>query len=198
MELKRGLSAETLSALSGAFFYHTWLVFIDWPSGAIRVHSGVGTILYEGYEWLGVGSFGGISLPQEASGMASFAAEFDIVGLPEEIQDYLDEPIRGRAVQVYGAVVSERAGNQLIGAPFELWSGYMDAMAFSISVSDGDGASALEYGLKLEARGGPTARAAAEIYHTAEDQEAKFTGDTAGRLTINAEAEGAKLTWPES
>jgi hypothetical protein len=44
---------------------------------------------------------------------------------------------------------------------------------------------------------GPSQRSFAEVFHTYEDQIRRFPGDTAGRLTINAEAERDKLTWPE-
>lgn len=198
MELKRGLTPETLAAISGAYFYHIWLVFIDWPSGPVRAHSGVGQINFGGNVWYGVGDFGKITLPEETLGIASFPAELEIVGLPEDVVSYLDEDVRNRTVRIYGAVVSERSSNLIVGEPFEVWSGYADAMMFSASYVDDDGGEGLDYGIRLEARGGPTVRTAAEIYHTAEDQEGKYPGDTAGRLTINAEAEGSKLTWPES
>lgn len=197
MDLTRGIHPDTLAALAGAYFYQVWMVELDWPSGIVRAHSGVGLIDYQGNDWYGVGDFGKVTLPEETMGMASFPAEFEIIGLPQDVVDYLDEPIRNRSVSVYGAVVTERAGNQVVGEPFEIWAGYVDAMTFNASVSDKEG-TLLEYGLRLEARGGPTVRTAAEVYHTAEDQENKYPGDTAGRLTINAEAEGSKLTWPES
>lgn len=198
MAVRRGLTQATIDAISAPYFYITWLVFIDWPSGPIRAHSGTGTISFDGSAWLGVGNFGSITIPEETSGLSSFPAEFSIVGLPDSIQDYLDEDIRNRAVEVFGAIVSEAGGNNVVGTPFEIWSGYMDAMAFSAKMENQDGTPTLSYGLRLEARGGPTIRSSTEVYHTAEDQESKYPGDTAGRLVINAEAEGSKLTWPES
>lgn len=198
MAMKREINPVTLSAISDSSFYNVWLVYLDWPSGAIRAHSGVGVINFQGQSWIGVGRFGTITLPSEGFGIASFPAEIEIHGLPSEVADFLDAPIRNRSVEIYGAVVTERAGNVVVGSPFELWQGYMDALSFKAALDEENGQSSLTYSILLQARGGPTARTAAEIYHTAEDQSSKFPGDTAGRLTINAEAEGAKLTWPES
>lgn len=194
MELKRNLAQQTLNAITEPFFYNVWMVFIDWPEGPVRAHSGVGTITFQGVPWVGVGNFGTITLPEESLGMASFPAEIEVTGLPSEIMDYLESPVRNRTIKVYAAIVTERAGNQVIGDPFEIWNGYADAMTFN-ATEDGEN---LNYGIRIEARGGPTVRASAEVYHTAEDQATKFPADSAGRLTINAEAEGSKLTWPES
>lgn len=198
MGITRDIHPDTLSALQEAYFYHAAMVFFDWPDQPVYAHTGVGIISFDGHDWIGVGDFGRISLPEETSGLASFPAEFEIIGLDATIVDYLDDPVRNRDVKVYGAILADRSSNQVVGEPFEIWSGYADGMKYSATVQDNNGRSVLSHGIKLEARGGPTVRLTSEVYHTPEDQSTKYPGDTAGRWVINAEAEGQKLTWPES
>lgn len=193
MDLTRGVHPDTLSALAG-YFNAIVMVHVDWPSAPVYAHSGVGILQWGGQDWKGVGDFGTISIPREMPGMAQMAADFRIVGLTEDLFDYLDDPIRDRDIEVYFATVTGRAGNVLIGEPIPAWSGYADAMAFEEEADDGG----VRYGLQLGSRSGPSARANASAHHTYEDQQRAFPGDTAGRWVINAEAEGDKLTWPES
>ena len=194
LTLTRKIHPDTMNAIVNGGFYYIWLVEIDWPTGTVRAHSGVGTIRFDGADWYGVGNFGQIGLPDESSGLAAFPASFELVGLPDDLSLYLNQNVRDRSVNVYCAITADRNGTRIIGEPIELWNGYADAMVFHASTT-GYG---IEYGLRLEARGGPCVRATASVYHTDEDQSRRHPGDTAGRLTINAEAEGVKLTWPES
>jgi hypothetical protein len=90
-------------------------------------------------------------------------------------------------------VVTERGGNVLIGEPCEIFVGYMDALRESVTVEDG----VMRRDVVLGVANGLRQPSNSEVFHTFEDQERRFPGDTAGRLTINAEAERDKLTWPE-
>ena len=194
MDLKRGVHADTMAELESGAFNAIIMVHVDWPGAPVYAHSGTGSFDWDGHIWGGVGEFGSIRLPQEMGGMAQSPAEIRVVGLTDKLFGYLDDPIRDRDVEVYFATVSERAGAVLIGDPVPVWSGYADAMAFEEEATDGG----VSYGLILGSRSGPSARANASAHHTYEDQQRAFPGDTAGRWVINAEAEGDKLTWPES
>lgn len=197
MALSRDIHTDTLAALQGPFFYPIIMVYLDWPDAAVRVHSNVGSVSFEGQSWHGVGNFGDIQLPEEASGLAQQPAQLRLVGLPDDLDDYLDDPIRNREGRILFGAVTERAGNILIGEPFEAFTGYMDALRDIVEVQDASGQKQLVRGVVLNVVSGPSQRSAAEVYHTAEDQARNFPGDTAGRLVINAEAEAGKLTWPE-
>ena len=191
--LVRDVDSALLTALSGAVFHPIILVYLDWPDAAIRVHSSPGTVTFDGFNWTGVGGFGEITIPEEALGLAAQNAEMRLVGLPDELDDYLDDPIRNRAAKVYFGAVTERAGTTLIGTPVEIFSGYMDAFRDVLSVDSG-GATR---GVILSVAQGPSQRSAAEVYHTYEDQITAYPGDTAGRFSINIEAEVKKIRWPQ-
>jgi hypothetical protein len=191
--LKRNIDPTTLTALAQPVFYPVILVYLDWPGGAVRAHSNVGVLTWDSQSWNGVGQFGALQMPDEELGLAAQPAEVRLMGAPDDLDQYLDDPIRNREAVIYFGVVSERGGNVLIGEPFEMFVGYMDAMRETVTVEDG----VMRRDVVLTIANGPSQRSFAEVFHTYEDQQRRFPGDTAGRLTINAEAERDKLTWPE-
>ena len=193
--LRRQIDPATLQALNEHIIYPIILVYLDWPDGAVRVHSNVGTVNFDGFEWGGIGQFGDIQMPEEEMGLASQPAELRIIGVPDEIDQYIADAqtIRDREALIYFGVVNERSGNVLVGQPFEIFAGYMDALREESQVEDGT----FRRDLVLNVAAGPSQRAFAEVFHTFEDQIKRFPGDTAGRLTIFAEAEADKFTWPE-
>ncbi len=193
MDLKRTVSAAFLAALRGAF-YPNVMVYLDWPGAPIHVHSGVGVISHDGQSWLGSGGVGGIDIPEERDGIVATEASLTLLGIPPSSYDLMDDVIRNRPAKMLMALTTKRAGNVLIGAPTELFSGYMDGMKFTTQ-ADGEN---LVHGISIAVASGPGARAVASITHSYEDQITKFPGDTAGRHLIHNEANLAKLTWPET
>ena len=130
----RVIHPDTLAAITAGNFCPVVMVYLDWPDGPVRVHSNIGTITWQGEEWLGLGKFGGITSPEEGMGLAQSAAGLQLIGAPDEIDAYLDSPIRGRRGEIWFGVVTERAGNVLIGEPFSIFTGYMDAMRDTMEV----------------------------------------------------------------
>jgi hypothetical protein len=194
MALIRTIPPAMQAALDSGHFYPVTMVHLDWPVAPVFAHGGVGTIEFEGEDWLGVGEFGQIQLPEESPSLAATAAGIRLVGVPPAILAMLDDPIRNRAARVLFGVVTTRGGNVLVADPVEVFAGYMDAMRYVGKVS---GLKIL-HGIELQAATGPSARSAASFYHSYEDQITAFPGDTFGRLFINNEAEAASLTWPEA
>ena len=189
----RYLDPQTLVAFSAPFFFPVVMVCVDWPGGAVRAHSGAGAMAWGGDIWHGVGRFGEVVLPEEAGGLASMPARVRLVGLPDDLDMYLDLPLRGRRSWIGFGAVTERAGNVLRGAPVEAWAGYVDALR---DVLESEGA-VVSRGVEITLASGPSQRAHAEVAHTFEDQIRHYPGDTAGRWVINAEARAQTRTWPE-
>lgn len=193
MDMTRDIHPDTVAAIVAGGFAPVVLVYLDWPDGPLYVHSNVGNISFAGQTWGGLGQFGRISTPEELPGLAQSTAVLSLVGAPDEIDNYLDAPIRGRLGEVFFGVVSERMGNQIIGAPWSVFSGYMDAMTDTITADNGDVLRVLS----IELANGPSQRLTASLYHTDEDQRRSFPDDTAGRLVINAEDRLRSTIWPE-
>lgn len=194
MALMRHIPAGMQAWLDNAAFYPVIMVHLDWPDEPVFAHSGVGTIVFDGHDWLGVGQFGGIQLPEEGTGLAVSAASFRLLGLPDSILERMEDPIRNRDAQVLFGCVTEAAGNVLVADPVEVFAGYMDAMKYSATAQDGK----IQHGVELLAATGPSARAAVSVFHSLEDQQALYPDDTLFRNWINNEAESYGLTWPQS
>lgn len=189
----RSIHPDTKAAIAAGNFSPIVMVYLDWPGGAVRVHSNVGTISFGGNNWLGIGHFGGIAAPEESVGLSQNSASLQLIGAPDEMDDYLDSPIRGRRGEVWFGVVTERSGNVLIGEPFITFAGYMDAMRDTIQAEDG-GVTRV---ITIDVANGPSQRLTASLFHTDEDQRRMHPTDTAGRLVINSEDRAETMTWPE-
>lgn len=193
MELRRNLSTGMSTALGG-HFHPTLLCYLDWPGGAVRVHSGVGVVSWDGHSWYGAGDLGRADIPNEQRGLTATEAQVMLMGLPPTIYDQIDDAIRGHQGVFYFGATTERAGNILVGDPTELFSGAMDSMSFPVRLEDEE----LVHSIKVGIRAGVAARGAAYIVHSAEDQAAAYPSDTAGRHLINNRANLEKVTWPET
>ena len=187
--MMRPIHPDTKAAIAAGNFCPIVLVYLDWPGGAVRVHSNVGNVNFGGETWLGIGSFGSISAPEETAGLAQNSASLQLIGAPDEMDDYLDSPIRGRAGKIWFGVVTKRAGNVLIGEPFRAFVGYMDAMRDLIQMEDED----LVRIITVDVANGPSQRLSASLFHTDEDQRRSYPNDTFGRLFINAEQRAANF-----
>lgn len=191
MGLTRDIHPDTLAALGGVF-HPILMVYLDWPGGAMRAHSGVGPITWGGNIYAGVGAFGGVEIPGESMGLAASRLSLSLLGVPPDIWDKLEAPIRNRPGKIWEGLTTKPGGNVVIGEPIELFVGVMDAMRYRLRKDGGD----LIHAVQLDLRSGPPARAKANLFHSYESQIAEFPGDTAGRLFINAEAEAENITWP--
>lgn len=191
--LKRNINPTLLAALGNTPIYPIIFVYLDWPDAAVRVHSNVGDIVWDGFTWKGIGNFGALQMPGEETGLISQPAQLRLVGAPDELDQYLDDPIRDRDGEVWFGLTTARAGNTLIGSPFSIYTGYMDAMRDTVQDEDGN----LRRDLVIDLAGGPSQRSYTDLFHTYEDQQLRHPGDTAGRLVQNAEAERDRMTWPD-
>jgi hypothetical protein len=188
--LKRGVPPEMLDILSAGPFYPVLLVSIDWPVNPVRLHSGVGTLAWNGHNWHGIGTLGNISAPDEALGLTHFGLELSLHGVPSDIWARADDTIRSREVRIWVGCTTTPGGNVLAAEPCLAQQQFADG--FEIEETP-DGTAAI-----LRTAWGPSARAVLAAVHSYEDQIARFPGDTAGRHLIFAEAKAGKLTWPET
>lgn len=201
MALTRGCSPDLIAALSGVF-EPTLLIYADWPDGAVRIHSGQGDLSWNGETWTGAGyTVGGekvnlveFQAPEEATGLATGDAAVRVAATLETVLSERGKVIRNREVAVYFGITTEPAGNELAAEPVLLFTGYFDERNFTFSRDGEDFSHDMNLGLGI----GPSARSAASITHNAEDQQAKYPGDTAGRQVINAiKNANNPPVWPE-
>lgn len=197
MILRRGVHAGLLAALSQGG-YPILFVYLDWPDAAVYAHSGVGSITWGGQTWLGVGTLGNITIPEEGSEIAVSEAVLALAGVPADLDGMVDDNIRNRTAEVYLGAVRARPGsndgNSLIGTPVQLFSGLMDGINMADSATE-DG---VDHSVNIPIITGVEARSSASIEHSNEDQRRFYPSDTAGRLVILSYAKAQKITWPEN
>ncbi|KFI27783.1 hypothetical protein CN97_00710 [Haematobacter massiliensis] len=194
MELSRQVDEALMSAIEGETFHPVMLLWLDWPSGEVRMHSGKGTIVWHGEEWLGVGDASSVVSGEEGLGMAASTATLRLASSSDEIMARISDPIRNREGKLYWGAVTQPQGNVLVGEPINFHEGYMDSSAVPIEADD----TGITHYIEITLASGPGARSVSSIYHTAEDQSRKYPGDTAGRHVINALARTETQRWPEN
>lgn len=192
MDLMRPISADLLGAIAGPFFHPIILVYLDWPGGAVRVHSGKGEIVHEGQIWRGVGGFGAVSVPEESAGGVPVEFSMALVCDLPELAAYADAQIRHRQGQVYFGATSAQGNNVLLGAPTMLASGTMDTLVLAAQSADGS----TEYQLTIGMTTGPGYRTHAAIHHSHQDQSRAYPADTAGQKLVLAMARADATLWP--
>lgn len=198
MDLTRGVPPAMMTALAGVF-HPVVLVYLDWPGAPVRAHTGAGVISWGGYDWQGVGPFGGISVPAEIGGsMVATEAELLLLADPSTLADYADDAIRNRDAEILFGCTTGRprdtGGTTLVSDPVSIFRGMMDALMFEVR-REGDNVA---HQAAVTLITGQSARAPAAVYHSNEDQSRKYPGDTAGRHLVLAMARAQKFTWPES
>lgn len=180
MVMTRGVHPDMIAALAAGGYHTAVLVYVDWPGGAVRVHSGIGTLDWDGHDWIGIGvhGMGGrISVPGDDMGIASTEGQASLGGLPEDIDAIYAAESRGVVVEVWCGLTTARAGTVLLAPPVLGWAGYIDGMG------DEEAADGVDRRRIVAARLASRAsqRLTASAYHTDEDQQAAYPGDTAGR-----------------
>jgi hypothetical protein len=196
--LTRGVPPAMQVALAGVV-HPVLFVWLDWPGGAVRAHSGIGVITWGGFDWQGVGNFGGVTTPEEFGGsMVATEASVTLMASPEDLDAYLDDQIRNREGAIYMGLLAARpgepGGGTLISDPVPVFYGTMDALSLSFEPTDTGVTSRASVTLVT----GPGARSAATVTHSDPDQRRQFPADTAGRLVVLSYARAQSFTWPES
>lgn len=180
--MSRGVNPAMTAVLATGVFQPSVLVFIDWPGDPVRVHSGVGVMSWDGYDWQGVGAHGmggRLTLPGERNGIASTDGQAVLGGLPDDIDAILSTDVRECEVQAWAGITTVRSGNVLVCPPVHVWAGYIDGLSDSEDGTDARGNVVRRIIAPLVSR--QSQRLSPSAYHTDEDQQAEYPGDTAGR-----------------
>jgi hypothetical protein len=193
MGLTRGLDPALLAEMSKDVWHPAILVEIDLVDGLLRLHSGLGVLTWNGVDWIGAGRFGTIDAPGEGAGLAASRIVLGLVGLPPEALTFGASVERNRNGAIWIGATTEAGGSTLVGEPHNLLSGYIDATRYTVRRNN----RGTEHGIQLDLGVGPSARAAAAVFHSAEDQAERAPGDTAGRWLIDASRRTETITWPE-
>lgn len=193
MGLIRDVPPEMMAAIRRPGFCPVAFVYLDWPDEPVRAHSSVGQIVIAGQIWHGVGAFGAIDVPAETGGLVAARSGLTLLGVPPATLERLEDPVRDRDGEIHFGVATKAGGNQLVSPPISMFTGYVDAMSYQMQLEDGT----LKHAVQIELGSGPSARSAASVVHSPEDQKRRHPEDTCGRHLIGIEAVTGTMSWPE-
>ena len=129
-----------------------YFVEFQFASATSRLSTANIPITWGGFEWVGMGTLGGIGAVEESDGLESKPLNFTInsaqpAWLALAVGDV--EEYRGRPAKMYMCPLNEAF--QMVGTPEKCWAGIMDTL--SVGVNDDSGSITLRcetsaYGLK--------------------------------------------------
>lgn len=129
--MSRELTAAVTAAVTSDLVRLCRLFYADFESGPIYLHDGVGTITWDGNDYGGVGTYGGISGTEEDSEQSASQVTFTLSGIdPSMISIALGEHYQGRDIISYLGYMN--ADGQLILDPIIEFKGKMDNMNITI------------------------------------------------------------------
>lgn len=112
------------------------------------------TLTWDGHDWLGLGTLGGVSAIEESEGVESKALTFTLNVGQSAILALAVGPVeeyRGKDAILYFCPLNESF--QLVGTPAKCWRGIMDLMAVAVEGEEGRVTLKCEtsaYGLKRQ------------------------------------------------
>ena len=129
--MTRDVSSPNITASSSDVTRPVYFSEMFYDSGTVRAHTGVGTIIWGGNSWLGVGGFGGASDIEEDSELGISKITLQLSGVDSSlISIAFDEKYQGRVAKIYKGYLNE--GHVLIDNPLLLFSGRMDTQIIEL------------------------------------------------------------------
>lgn len=177
----RSIPAAAADQINSGAAHPVVLARLDLPGETVRVHSGSGTLDWDGHEWLGVGGYGFVRLPPYGAGFAQQKGSVSIGGLPGVVDALLSIAVSGSWVEIWWGCLTGRTPAPLVSDPVREFAGFIDGSEDEIT----DGEQRATMGLKI----GPSQTTRGSSAHTYEDQRTRHPDDTAGRFVKAAVAE---------
>ena len=118
--MPRQLSTAFLNAISSDVVNVAAFVLLDYFEGPLRLWSGVGTISYDGHDWIGVGSLGSIETQSQTRDLNSSGLRLSLSGVDGTL--------------ISSALSAKGKGR---GRPFKIWLACMDDDFTSIITESG-------------------------------------------------------------
>lgn len=159
---------------------------LDFSSGILYVHDGLGTYTWGGEDWLGVGDFGSISSIEEGSEISAYSINLTLSALDSTMAGAaLTEDYFMRDVTIYMGILDE--DDALVDTPVQVWAGFMDVMSITAGASGGDSIS-----LTCESELGKFDRSS-NLKYTHANQQKKDSTDLF--FEFLKDIEGVKISW---
>ena len=123
--MARDLTTEFLAALDSAQFRPVLLYEGEFGSGTVRLWSGLGTLPWNGQQWLGAGKLASISAIEETTELRANAVQFTLSGIdPAQISLVLADTIKGKPGKLWFGVLD--GNDAVIADPHLTYEGRLD------------------------------------------------------------------------
>ena len=123
----RDIHVNTDAALDEPVYRPLALVEMDFASGILRAHAGVGEIVWERNTFTGVAWLGKIEDWQEGESLQAYGVQLELSGLQGElVAKSLLEHYRGRSLKIWVAFLD--ADGQVVGEPVGPWRWRMSTL----------------------------------------------------------------------
>lgn len=143
-------------------------VDLDFASGHVRAHDGIGQISWGGNTFDGIGQFGSIEAVSESTDVIARPLSLTLSGVDSSLVSItMTEVYQNRQATIYVGFVNETTG-AVVDTPETAWEGRMNQMSISSAGGSANIRLTCEHRLRREPR---IAR------YTNEDQQLLFSGD---------------------
>jgi hypothetical protein len=163
-------------------------VMLDFASGIVRVHNGLGTYTWGGNDWIGVGSLGTVSQLEEGADVSPYGITLTLSALDAVVSGAaLNEDYFMRPVEIYIGALS--AEDVLLNDPLQMWGGHMDVMSVTAGAENDQVTINCESELATFDR-------SSNLKYTTQSQQQFYPGD----LFFNflPKIDGAKIRWRDN
>ena len=166
--MSRIVSSANATALAAADIIICVAVDLDFASGHVRAHDGIGTISIGGNSYQGIGQFGSIQTVEESTDIVARPVTLAISGVDSSlIATARDEVYQNRSATLYLAAYNTST-LALIDTPETIWEGRMNQMTITLAGDSSRIDLSCEHRLRREPR---IAR------YTDADQKLAYSGD---------------------
>lgn len=125
------------------------LAKLEFSSGTLYVHDGIGSLSFGGDTYVGVGSFGGIESSDEQIELVAKPITLSLSGVDSSIvSSAMTEDYQNKPVTIYLGFLND--SNAFVATPEIVWEGRMNQMQVSISKGTGSIKLSCEYRLRRE------------------------------------------------
>ena len=189
--MTRTLTNSVITQLSQPSVKPFFAVKIEFPSGTLRLWTGLGEATISSETYSGVGSFLGVSQIEESEEMKATGLELTLSGIPSSlVGTMLTDNYQGSLVTVFFGFLDEAdTGLSIIADPFVVYKGLVDTLELS------ENANNVTAKTKVESRLIAMEESRARRY-TNEDQQITHSSDTSLRFV--AGLQDKEIAWGKS
>lgn len=123
--MSRAQNTGTLIEVTKSYIRPVMFVSLDFPTAALYLHDGVGVLAWGGFEWRGIGDYGGVEAIEEGDDVTPYSIRLRMSAMNTDlVTEVLGSDFSLRNVHIYAGFLTD--GGALVDTPDEIWSGRTD------------------------------------------------------------------------